>query len=133
MPNIKQIINTHNNAVIKKERSLQQHNQTECNCRRDDTCPLNGKCLTAGIVYQTTVTRQDNQHEETYIGLTENTFKTRFNGHTSTFRSEEKKNSTTLSRYVWTLKERKVPFSINWKIVTKAKPFKPPILFSEIR
>ena len=70
-------------------------------------------------IYQATVTRYDNQQEETYIGLTENTFKTRYNGHTSSFRNEEKKNSTTLSQYIWSLKEKKTDFTRNGKLFLK--------------
>ena len=37
--------------------------------------------------------RQDNPRDETYVGLTvvtDNTLKTRYNGHTSSFRNENK-------------------------------------------
>ena len=33
--------------------------------------------------------------EEIYIGLTENTFKTDYNGHISSFKNENKRNATT--------------------------------------
>ena len=117
MPNMKNIINNHNNMIIKNNRTNPP--TPECNCRIQYSCPLNGKCLTTELVYQATVTRNDNQQEETYIGLTENTFKTRYNGHTNSFRNEEKKNSTTLSQYIWSLKEKKIAFTMKWKIISK--------------
>ena len=127
MPNMKQVIASHNKAVIRKSKSQQpaQPEQDNCNCRRDRICPLNGKCLTSGIVYQATVS-QDNPHkEETYIGLTDTTFKTRYNGHTSSFRNENKRSSTTLSQYIWNLKDQDIPFSLKYKIIAKGKSYSP--------
>ena len=49
-------------------------------------CPLNGQCLTKSVIYQATVTTEDDGSKETYIGLTKNVFKERFNGHKMTFR-----------------------------------------------
>ena len=39
---------------------------------------VDGKCLTKCVVYKATVTETDIKEQETYIGLTENEFKTRF-------------------------------------------------------
>ena len=96
----------------------------DCNCR-GKICPLDGKCLTSSIIYQATVTRQDNDKSETYIGLTDNSFKTRFNGHTCSFRNRDKRNATTLSQYIWTLKDSDIPFSIKWKLVTRSSAYSP--------
>ena len=51
------------------------HYTKTCNCQKNKTCPLDGQCQTKSIIYQATVTRHDNNKEETYVGLTENTFK----------------------------------------------------------
>ena len=124
MPNMKNIINNHNNMIIQNNRKNPP--TPGCNCRKQKSCPLNGKCLTIELVYQATITRNDNQQEETYIGLTENTFKTRYYGHTSSFRSEERKHSTTLSQYIWSLNEKKIAFTMKWKIISKANYYRPP-------
>ena len=71
------------------------------------------------VVYQATVTREDNQEQQTYIGITEGTFKTGFNNHTSSFRKSKNRNSTALSKYVWTLKDSNVNFNIAWKIIRR--------------
>ena len=55
------------------------------------TCPVDGQCQTKSIIYQSTVTRHDNNKEETYVGLTENTFKSRYDGHTCSFRKKIQK------------------------------------------
>ena len=73
MPNMKQIIANHNKTLI-NTKNTKPITQKNCNCRQSKTCPLNGQCRTKGVVYQATVTRHDNNKEETYIGLTENTF-----------------------------------------------------------
>ena len=54
-----------------------------------------------------TVTEATSNNQETYIGPTENEFKTRFNLHKSSFKLEHKRASTTLSDHVWKLKKKK--------------------------
>ena len=77
-------------------------------CRDHSKCPLDNKCLTSGVIYQATVTRQDIGTDETYIGLTENTFKpATYSAHMSNFRNENNRYSTTLSEYVWMLQDKK--------------------------
>ena len=124
MPNIKQKISNHNSAAIRKNKP-QDPNKNDCNCRKDNQCPLDGKCLAEGLIYQATVTRQDNNKQETYIGLTDNTFKTRYNGHTSSFRNKNKRHATTLSQYIWTLKDENIPHSLKWKIIARASSYSP--------
>ena len=85
--------------------------------------PFDGQCLTKGLIYQSTVKRLDNKNEETYIGLTDNTFKTRYNGHTCSFRNDNKRHATTLSQYIWKLKDDKIPHSITWKIISKGNSY----------
>ena len=124
MPSIKQTITSHNKSVIGKV-ATPDTTQPNCNCRKDKACPLDGQCLTTGIIYQATVVRQDNNNTETYIGLTDNSFKTRYNAHTSSFRNESKRNSTTLSQVIWKLKDSNIPHTISWSIISKAKAYTP--------
>ena len=63
------------------------------------------ECLAICIVYKATVTETTSNNQETYIGLTENEFKTRFNLHKSSFKLEHKRTSTTFSEHVWKLKK----------------------------
>ena len=105
MPNMKQIISNHNKTILNKDNNTESK-KNNCNCRIKEACPVNQKCQTSSLIYQATVTRHDNK-EESYIGLTDNTFKTRYNGHTSSFRNEQYRNATTLSNYIWTLKDKK--------------------------
>ena len=82
-----------------------------------------GECQQRGVIYQATVLSEEKRNQ-TYIGLTAGTFKKRFDGHTSTFRSEEA-NGTTLSSYIWKLKNEGRDFEILWKVISKATPFSP--------
>ena len=61
----------------------------------------------------------------TYIGLTENEFKTEFNLHKSSFKLEHKRTSTTLSDHVLKLKKKNINFNITWQVVKRVKPFTP--------
>ena len=104
-----------------------------CNCKKGNVCPLEGKCLQEGVVYQAKVTpTNSNYRTETYIGLTGNEFKGRYNTHNQSFNSEEDKNATALSQYIWKLKEKKVGFKITWRIVSRSKPFTPGALYCNL-
>ena len=67
--------------------------------------------------------RQDNNKTESYVGLTENSFKTRYNNHTSSFRNQSKRHNTTLSQYIWSLKDQNIPYTLKWKILAKGRPY----------
>ena len=122
MPNVKQIIDGHNKAtLVKKDQQQQGEIESNCNCRKKDECPLNGECLTKGVIYQAKVTTEEKR--ETYIGLAATDFKTRWRNHKTSFIKDYKKNDTELSKYIWELKGKEQDFSIDWKIVARAKPY----------
>ena len=104
-----------------------------CNCRQKISCPFDDKCLTKCVVYKAIGTEITSNNQETYIGLTKNEFKTRFNLHKSSFKLEHKRTSTTLSDHVWKLKktpkyrlQHEIKSSNHQnQIVNKVKPFAP--------
>ena len=107
MSNTKQIIDNHNKRLLNSSGNTSvpadnTKNNKTCNCRQKNACPLNGNCLQSSVVYQATVTRNDNNTAETYIGLTENDFKMRYRNHTASFRHTRLRNSTELSKHIWT-------------------------------
>lgn len=120
MNNIKGIIQGHNNKILNKEKA--QEHPKKCNCRLPADCPLKGECLRESIIYQATVASEGN-HIETYIGLTENTFKKRYGNHKCSFNIRDKRSSTELSKYVWELKDKGKDFNITWKVVADAKAY----------
>ncbi len=143
MNSTKQIINNHNKHITNSKQpsnsnntaptttnnnnnnntAINSNNNKTCNCRRKDTCPLNGNCLQKSVIYQATVTRQDNNTTETYVGLTENEFKTRYRNHTSSFRHTKHRHSTELSKYIWTLKDGNIEHNISWKILSTSRAY----------
>ena len=123
MPNVKNIIFAHNKRLLNEDAKLHAIQENTCNCRRKNNCPLEGKCQSKEIVYQATEINEDNNTQETYVGLTERTFMTRYLNHTSSFRNEKSKNATELSKHIWSLKESNTRFSIKWKIIKKCQPY----------
>ena len=75
-----------------------------------------------GVIYQAEVCRADNK-VDTYIGLAATSFKDRWRNHTSSFKTRNPKNSTTLSKYIWGLQDQKVGYEVKWKILGSAPPY----------
>ena len=127
MPNVKNAIDAHNKAQLKKPAAEPPKN---CNCRDKPNCPLNGGCRAKGIVYQATVTtprtgpnNTNNYHSETYVGLTDTEFKLRYANHKQSFSNQRLRNATELSKYIWSLREKNIEYKITWKILGKAHSY----------
>ena len=76
---------------------------------------MQNKCLADSIVYQATVTTNEGEAKQTYVGLRAATFKTRYNNHKASFTYPTKRNTTELSKHIWDLKNKNVGFDIKWK------------------
>ena len=66
---------------------------------------------------------RDDNVVDTYIGLAATSFKDRWRNHTSSFRTRNPNNSTTLSKYVWELEDKGIGHEVKWKIVGTAPPY----------
>ena len=122
MPNFKKVLSRHNQSLKNADEPTDE--QPGCNCKRGP-CPLESEnCQTDNVIYRATVT-EENQNVNTYTGLTRNTFKKRFNGHTYTFNHRNGPNSTTLSSHVWRLKDERTNYDMSWKLVDRAPDFNP--------
>ena len=103
MPNLKQLINSHNNHLLRKfeeeaPNTILEKNTDNCNCRNKVNCPLQNNCMLKNIVYRANVkTEDENNSSKSYIGVTENSFKTRYNNHKSSFNNIATSNATELS------------------------------------
>ena len=118
-----QVISKHNSKVARQEHG--QPTPAGCNCRGGvANCPVDGACLTQGVVYQATVTREDNQAKETYTGLTARPFKSRLYEHRQDFNSR-KREGTTLSKFIWKLKDQNIPHKLEWKLLLRSQSFNP--------
>ena len=123
MPNMKQTISMHNAKVAREQ---EQQPQPGCNCRGGRAnCPLDGVCLTEGVIYQAKVTRVDNNHVEFYTGGTEQQFKKRYYGHTFDMRHQKQRYSTSLSKYIWELKDQGINYVLEWSIIARGRGFNP--------
>ena len=58
----------------------------------------------------------------TYIGAAEN-FKQRYANHLKSFRHEQYKAGTELSKYIWKLKSENLSYKIQWKILRKTSGY----------
>ena len=121
MPNLKQKVD--DKSTRRKRNAVPPK---ACNCRQPAHCRLDGNCLKSAVIYQATVTTDDNRPAETYVDLTEkNSFKTRYANHKSSFRDPNKRLSTELSKHIWHLKDAKIEYIVTWKILNQAAPFNP--------
>ena len=121
MSSLKSKISAHNKSCLEKSTQPTEPIQKSCNSRDKPSCPLNSKCLTSNVVYQATVTSE--KGHETYIGLTGDSFKNRYRNHIASFRDRNKRNATELSKYIWSLKDSFIPYSISWKIIARANSY----------
>lgn len=81
MGNMKSKIDNHYELTL----SVVPANQTKtCNCRTPGECPFSSRCMQS-VIYQATVETNNDNPDQTYEGLTENTFKTRYANHKASF------------------------------------------------
>ena len=118
LPNLDTTIKSHN-INLQRNTTPEIH---KCNCRNKESCPLNGNCLTKSLVYSGKV--DCTRNEDTYVGLTENTFKDRLYKHKNSFKYRSKNNYTELSKCIWDLKDRgTIDVNVKWDILAHATPY----------
>ena len=83
--------------------------ERSCNCRNKGNCPLPGSCLKTCIVYKADVYKQNETH--VYYGVSDGEFKNRYNNNTNSFRNQDCKNKTKLSKHIWQLKRNEIEFN----------------------
>ena len=128
--NTKQTIANHNKCNLNSSKHIDDtaddtntKDTKPCSCQQKNTCSLNGNCLQSSLIYQATITRKDNSTTEMYIGLTKNGLKTRYRNHTASFQHTKHRNSTKLSKHIWTLKENNIDHFILWHILSSRSPY----------
>ena len=140
---MKKHISAHNRKVLgehqtKKDtliaaRKGKKNEKKMCNCRNPQDCPVEQHCQEVSLVYQADVLSKHGTH--TYYGLTERTFKERFTEHkqslpsaTSNMDPADRKKKyghmTELSGYAWKLHDEGTPYTIKWKIHSRAYVYK---------
>ena len=124
LSNMMDKIGNHNGKVLKKEseQRVEIVNGVPEKCCRDQfNCPLMpDRCDQKNVIYQADVRTVNSVMS--YYGLTENEFKKRCSTHRSSFRNIPKRH-TTLSSYIWKLKDKRTPHYVNWSIKARGHPF----------
>ena len=124
MPNINSIINKNNITKLNKEKNKKI---AKCNCRDGVMCPLEGKCKQECVVYKVEVYSDlgNDRNKKLYFGSTQGEFKTRYYNYRTSFYHEKYRHSTTLSSYVWELKDKKgIDPIVKWEIIKKCRKYK---------
>ena len=117
LTNMKEKIGIHNAKILSEKDPVSRN--VRCNCRDKSTCPIPSECNQYNVVYQAEV--HTNNKTMKYFGSTEN-FKSRYSAHKSSF-NKRPANHTTLSSYIWKLKDENTPFEISWSIKTRGHAF----------
>ena len=121
MDNLEKLVKKQNNNLLRKNNI----NKRICNCRANNTCVLDGKCLSSEIVYSVEVLIGNNQNGDIYVGICEKEFKTRLDNHKISFKNRQKEKDNELSKYIWNLKDKNITnFSIKWSIVKQTSGHK---------
>ena len=97
-----------------------QNTRMSGHCRYKNDCPLKGECLLACVAG----VRKGRGKDPTTVTSGEKTeFKARWRNHQMSFKHENKRNKTELSKYLWQLKQKKNEFTISWKILPRDKAY----------
>ena len=117
--NISSIICSHNNKLIKNNAP----NRKPCNCRTKSTCPLKDQCQSRDKIYKCTVSTSVNP-DKVYLGTAEGDFKRRYHNHMKSFCDKRYTNDTSLSKYIWEIKEKHQESpSLKWSIVKRVPAY----------
>ena len=113
--NMDNILKAHNAKILLKDIKRDEEKKG-CNCRNEAN-----KCLKTNVAYKATVKYEDKtQH---YIGMTENSFKTRYTLHKSSFKHSKNRNQTDLSNLIWSLTDKGTDYNLTWQIIDQARPY----------
>ena len=124
MMNMNSIIKAYNTKVLIKKNDTNQTEQGKsCICRDKQSFPVDNKCLTSNVVYKATANYEGT--EQSYVIITECSFKTRYTQHKSSFKQIKHKNQTELANLIWFLNDKNVSYKLSWKIIDRTQPYKP--------
>ena len=140
LPNLGQIIASHNSKIIGKGEAALAKKKCSCPEKDKPTCPLAGECLAENIIYQAKIKalppkRAELEDEvvmdprlpdvQTYLGRTKPSWKFRRNGHTASFKHIGMRTDSGLSKYVWDLKGLKRGYTLSWSLIARSSSYSP--------
>ena len=119
---MKKTINNHNKNILGKKPSM---DTSTCNCRNKEDCPLDGQCQIGQIVYESTLTsnQQNYKDKKKYFGIAEESFKGHQYNRNLSFRNEFYKSDTELSKELWQINMKNYTPKTTWRIVRKCPPY----------
>ena len=134
LPNVARILKSHNRKVLHPEQTLQLKGCGCAEARNGGECIEEGQhCLTDNVCYlgkldyeiSHPVTRARIKVKKKYLGLTQDSFKSRYSGHKTSFKHPKYKNATRLSTAIWKLKESDppIPFNLKFSILKLARAY----------
>ena len=86
------VVKAHNSKILRKVENPETTDERSCNYRDKAKCPVGNNCPQANVVYKATVQRESKT--STYIGMTENTFKTGHTLHKSSLKHNKNRSQT---------------------------------------
>ena len=112
--------------LIKNNKKIASPNSTsqpynQCNCRVKRICPLPNKCLYTNTINNATV--KTNNSVKHYIGATEGTIKQRIHNHNLSFKCRNYASNTSLSSYIWQLKDANISPTITREILKQSHTY----------
>ena len=108
---IEHVDKDHNRKIT--ESNIEKGAEASCNCKEKNIFLLDENYLTKHIVYMATAKTKTNT--SSYVGITGNSFKTRYYNHIKSFKTKRNKNETDLAKYIWKHRDKEVEHSITWK------------------
>ena len=125
-PSVQSAISVHNRKLLRNNISSTNSPPASqppqlCNCKSAEVCPMSGSCLKSAIIYKATVSSE--VESKFYIGATEQTFKKRYPKHKDALQKKESKESTSLSTYVWNLRDLNQEPTIKWEVIRQCMPY----------
>ena len=125
MSNMQQVVSRHNTKLLKPQ-IANINKKPDCNCQKANLpCIAGGKCVPGNVVYRGNVTRLDTGHLDTYTGLSEPSFKDRWGNHKASFKDENRRSETCLSKHIWNLKDKSIPYTLKFTQLIEAPGYNP--------
>ena len=123
LPNLGKIVAGHN-AKISNPTTINLEEEN-CNCRgKDVTCLMEGsRCKDSDVVYQAEVSAVGKPVMK-YVGVAATSWKLRYGNHKNSFKYANKRKTTRLAGYVWSLKDEGLEPEIKWRIISRNQSFK---------
>ena len=83
MRNVSSKIALHNKSILRPKAE-----EYCCNCRNNESCPLQNQCLIPKVIYKTAVVNNSDDEKRVFFGVSDTPFKERYRNHRRDFNHE---------------------------------------------